>query len=121
MMIWSRIKCAWVQWTGTRAAWLALPAAGAIVASACLPMVGLVHQMPLGPAIAPHRAARASSPPTYTPPPYVPIYAAAYAPEHLSVPPVPPVAATAVPEPSSIALLATGLAGLLILSRRAKP
>lgn len=120
MMVWSRIKCAWVQWTGTRAAWLALPAAGAIVAGACLPAFGLVHHMPLGPATAPHRAAPVAAPPTYTQPSYVPLYTAAYAPEHLSVPPVPPVAPTAVPEPSSIALLASGLAGLLILSRRTK-
>jgi hypothetical protein len=54
MMIWNRARCAWVKWTGSKAAWLALPAASAIVVSACLPVIGA--RMPLGPA-AVHRAA----------------------------------------------------------------
>jgi hypothetical protein len=50
MMVWSRVKCAWVAWTGTRAAWLALPAASALMISACIPVAGLLRDMPLGPA-----------------------------------------------------------------------
>jgi len=117
MMIFDRAKCAWVRWTGTKAAWLALPAASAIVATACLPVISA--RMPLGPAIAHHAAHRASIVYPVTPSPH-----AAIAPSFdyagtpfVIVPPSAPV--ESVPEPGSLILLATAVAAMVMVRMRA--
>lgn len=146
MWIWSRIRCRWLPWTGSRAAWLALPAALA-AGTACLPMPG-----PLPPA--PHYVPPAvvQPAPIWQPAPYLPppdIYAptgwgvvpAGYVPvlpdEYGSVPftsgapqasgygvgspgaGVPPSGAVPVdvPEPNSLNLLVAG-ALMLAMARR---
>jgi len=116
MMIWNRARCAWVKWTGSKAAWLALPAASAIVVSACLPVINA--RMPLGPAIAHQTTHRASTVFPVTPMPHV-----AIAPSFdyvgtpsVIVPPTAPV--ESVPEPGSLILLATAVAALLLVRRR---
>jgi hypothetical protein len=133
MMIWSRVKCAWVAWTGTRAAWLALPAASALVISACVPVAGLLRDMPLSPAH--RRPVTAASGSTHRhpvwiampPPEYVPVssevpYRRVYVPISAIIAP-PPVFASPpvnVPEPSSGIILATGVLALMAFSRRIK-
>ena len=134
MMIWNRARCAWVRWTGTKAAWFALPAASAIVVSACLPVIGA--RMPLGPAIAHQTAHRAPTVYPVTPSPHVAIappldYVGtpiAYLPPFPTsapsetvgaiVPAQPVPASVPVPEPGSAALLATAVAAMAVLRMR---
>jgi hypothetical protein len=121
MKVWSRVKCAWVAWTGTRAAWLALPAAGAIVATACLPVIGLVRHMPLGPA---HSTATAPPRPWvgYTSTSYATSGPQAPYPTEYVAPGLPSTSGSTtppvgVPEPSSALLFATGLVALVAVLR----
>lgn len=92
MHVWSRKLCRWVIWRGSRAAWLALPAA--VLTSACVGAIAL--------------ATRPSE--TATAPAYAAVPATWHAGESV-----------AVPEPTSLAVLATAvamLAFILIIIRR---
>lgn len=46
MWVWSRSLCRWVLWRGSRAAWLALPAAIAVAGYGCLPIPGPLPPAP---------------------------------------------------------------------------
>lgn len=90
MHVWSRKLCRWVVWHGSRAVWLALPAA--ILTSACVGAIALATQ--------PSETTTA------------PAYAAVPASWH-------PAPSIAVPEPTSLAVLATAVV-MLALARTAK-
>ena len=134
MKVWSKTLCKWVPWLGTRAAWLALPAASAVAISLCVkpavfrlgPAKG-AQSVPISHPIAGRRAvARPGliSAPMGTPYSYAPLPAVSPVPafNQFLTGPLPPSAPTTlppqtpptnVPEPSSLLLLVLPLLILL--------
>lgn len=92
MFIWSRRLCRWIRWHGSHAAWLRLPRAHPLK-SACLAAGAAVG------AVSAHSIVMRLL--------HTPLALAPYQ--------TPPTPAVAVPCPSSFALLATGVIGLLLV------
>jgi hypothetical protein len=97
-----RLHCAWLRVTTSRAAWLAVPRAVVLAGCRVAPL-GVVaalsngHQVLTSPDPSPAPDASFQIPPTW-------------------VDPVP--APVAMPEPSSLAVLAAGVVGVILLRRR---
>ena len=137
MMLWSRFCCRWVRWRGTRAAWLRLPHAVIVSTAACVVCAGPMRALPV-PA-APPPAVRAMAPAWPPMGAFLPGYGGGFAggpgggwgavylpagstpwgtPGGPGSPGAPP--SRPVPEPGALALLAAGVAALVLTrSRRA--